>query len=58
MWCISDYNHPSDADEALPRGRTVAHANVCMIRNDTINEDTNKNKPVVSAADAPAVASS
>ena len=31
MLRVYDYDHPSDDDVPTPRGRTIAHANVCMI---------------------------
>ena len=53
MLCIFDYNPPSDDDVDLPRGRMIAHANICMIRTDRDNEDTSANVPVASVVDEP-----
>ena len=47
MLRVCDYDHPSDNDVHLPRGRTIAHANVCMITNPSDNEDTNTHEPAV-----------
>ena len=44
MLRISDYNHPGNNDDALPRGRAIAHAYKCMIKTDSDNEDTTGNE--------------
>ena len=36
-----DYDHPSDDDAPLSRGRTIAHANASMITNDSDDDDIN-----------------
>ena len=57
MLRVSDNNHARDDEDALPRGRTVAHANICMIRTDSDNEDKTENEHVESVAEAPVVVS-
>ena len=34
MLHIMDYNHPSDEESSSPRGRYIAHANICMLKTD------------------------
>ena len=57
MLRISNYYHLSDDDDALPCGRTIFHANVCMIRTDSDNEDTTENEPFEYVANSPVVVS-
>ena len=42
------YHHPSDDDVDLPRGRTIDHANICMIRHDRDDDKTSANVTVAS----------
>ena len=46
MLPVYDYDHPSDYNVPTPRGRTIAHANVCMITNDSNDDDIITHKPV------------
>ena len=41
MLRLCNYDHSSYDDTLLPRGRTIAHANVCMITNDSDDDDIN-----------------
>ena len=45
MLRVYDYDHPSDDDVPIPRGRTIAHANVCMITNGSDDDDMSTNEP-------------
>ena len=53
MLRVCDYEHPCDDDAPLPRGRTVAHANVCMITNDSDDDDMNCHDPDVPVVNVP-----
>ena len=47
------YNHHSDGDAPLPRGRTIAHANVCMMYKDSDDVDINSHEPDVPVGNVP-----
>ena len=53
MLRVCDYNHHSDDDAPLPRGRTIAHANVCMLTKDSDDDDMNSHEPDAPVGNVP-----
>ena len=47
MLRVCGYDHPSDDDAPLPRGNTNTPANVCMITNDSDDDEMNSYDPDV-----------